>query len=58
MPFQTCFLSVEFVTGHLAGILVGLMYIKGPLKMVMDSVLAPGMYRYSAPGCNSSRTDE
>ncbi|KAK3093816.1 hypothetical protein FSP39_020554 [Pinctada imbricata] len=28
-------------TGHLAGILVGLLYIKGPLKIVMDSVLAP-----------------
>ena len=32
--------SVSF-TGHLAGILVGLLYVKGPLKYVMDSV---GMY--------------
>ena len=29
-------------TGHLAGILVGLLYVKGPLKYVMDSA---GMYR-------------
>ena len=32
--------SVSF-TGHLAGILVGLLYVKGPLKTIMDSV---GMY--------------
>lgn len=29
-------------TGHLAGILVGLMYVKGPLKYVMDTVSGTG----------------
>ncbi|ESO96657.1 hypothetical protein LOTGIDRAFT_207912 [Lottia gigantea] len=28
-------------TGHLAGIVVGLFYIKGPLKPIMDSILSP-----------------
>ena len=31
-------------TGHLAGILVGLMYIKGPLKYFMDAVGGAGGY--------------
>lgn len=31
-------------TGHLAGILVGLMYVKGPLKYVMDTVSGAGGY--------------
>lgn len=36
-------------TGHLAGILVGMMYIKGPLKPIMDSILPPEpSYRYTA----------
>lgn len=26
--------------GHLSGILVGLLYIKGPLKMLMDQIVA------------------
>lgn len=29
-------------TGHLAGILVGLMYVKGPLKYIMDTVSGAG----------------
>ena len=29
-------------SGHLAGILVGLLYIKGPLKSVMDSFMPAG----------------
>lgn len=32
-------------TGHLAGILVGLLYIKGPLKPLMDSILPPASGR-------------
>ncbi|KAL3847657.1 hypothetical protein ACJMK2_018558 [Sinanodonta woodiana] len=36
-------------TGHLAGILVGLMYTKGPLKAIMDSFISPGpSYSYTA----------
>ena len=31
-------------TGHLAGILVGLMYVKGPLKYVMDTVSGAGEF--------------
>jgi ABC-type uncharacterized transport system permease subunit len=34
------FIIVLFV-GHLAGILVGLLYIKGPLKPLMDSIIPP-----------------
>jgi len=30
------------MSGHLAGIIVGLLYIKGPLKYVLDSVIPPG----------------
>ncbi|KAL4220572.1 Rhomboid-related protein 4 [Mactra antiquata] len=34
---------------HLAGILVGLMYIKGPLKTIMDSFMSPEpSYRYTS----------
>lgn len=33
--------QVSFV-GHLAGILVGLAYVKGPLKTIMDSFLSAG----------------
>ena len=29
-------------TGHLAGILVGLLYVKGPLKWIMDIFLQAG----------------
>lgn len=36
--------NASFV-GHLAGILVGMLYIKGPLKMIMDSFLQPSDYR-------------
>lgn len=32
--------NASFV-GHLAGILVGLLYIKGPLKPIMDTILSP-----------------
>ncbi|XP_060580704.1 rhomboid-related protein 4-like [Ruditapes philippinarum] len=36
-------------TGHLAGILVGMLYIKGPLKFIMDSFWPPEpSYRYTA----------
>lgn len=36
-------------TGHLAGILVGLLYTKGPLKQIMDSFWPPEpTYRYAA----------
>lgn len=36
-------------TGHLAGILVGMLYIKGPLKSIMDSFFPPEpSYRYTA----------
>lgn len=31
-------------TGHLAGILVGMMYVKGPLKSIMDTVSGAGWY--------------
>ena len=34
-------------TGHLAGILVGLMYVKGPLKPLMSAAASTGRYRYS-----------
>lgn len=36
--------NASFV-GHLAGILVGLLYIKGPLKTIMDSFLQPAEVR-------------
>ncbi|XP_067668931.1 rhomboid-related protein 4-like isoform X1 [Haliotis asinina] len=36
-------------TGHLAGIVVGLLYIKGPLKTIMDGFVPPGpSYTYTA----------
>lgn len=28
-------------TGHLAGIIVGLLYVKGPLKLIMDALVSP-----------------
>ncbi|XP_041353088.1 rhomboid-related protein 4-like [Gigantopelta aegis] len=31
--------------GHLSGILVGLLYVHGPLKLMMDSILLPGPSR-------------
>ena len=31
-------------TGHLAGILVGMMYVKGPLKYIMDAISGAGKY--------------
>ncbi|KAL5005392.1 hypothetical protein ScPMuIL_018848 [Solemya velum] len=34
-------------TGHLAGILVGLLYVKGPLKNIMDIVLPSGLFSQS-----------
>jgi len=39
------FITVLFV-GHLAGILVGLLYIKGPLKPLMDSIIPPSKCVY------------
>lgn len=39
--YNILIVCVSFV-GHLAGILVGLLYIKGPLKPLMDSVIPPG----------------
>lgn len=44
-------------TGHLAGILVGLLYIKGPLKPLMDSVIPPApsyTYQRQSTGYRSS----
>lgn len=38
--------NVSF-TGHLAGILVGLMYVKGPLKALMDGIAGIGGGRYT-----------
>ena len=38
---QLLFPNASF-TGHLAGILVGLMYVKGPLKYIMDTVSGAG----------------
>ncbi|KAK7483198.1 hypothetical protein BaRGS_00025602 [Batillaria attramentaria] len=37
-------------TGHLAGILVGLLYIKGPLKPIMDTILRPASSRRFTQG--------
>lgn len=38
---QILFPNVSF-TGHLAGILVGFMYVKGPLKFIMDTISGAG----------------
>ncbi|XP_050418158.1 rhomboid-related protein 4 [Patella vulgata] len=46
-------------TGHLAGILVGLFFIKGPLKPLMDSIISPEMgnnYRYHGTGYSSGNS--
>lgn len=44
-------------TGHLAGILVGLLYVKGPLKTVMDSFMpAEPSYTYNAGRTGYRRT--
>lgn len=44
--------------GHLAGILVGLLYIKGPLKWIMDCVWSPEpSFRYSASSTGYRRTN-
>ena len=49
--------NASFV-GHLAGILVGLAYTKGPLKIIMDSFLQPSEYRrFSGGGYASARSD-
>ena len=37
--------------GHLAGILVGLLYIKGPLKPLMDSLVSPASGWFSHSVC-------
>lgn len=54
MIFWAELILIQFITpnasftGHLAGILVGLLYIKGPLKMIMDSFIQPGpSYTYT-----------
>ena len=44
---------VYFVcAGHLAGILVGLLYIKGPLKPLMDSFILPASGLCSRSHCS------
>ncbi|XP_022329667.2 rhomboid-related protein 4-like [Crassostrea virginica] len=49
--------NASFV-GHLAGILVGLAYTKGPLKIIMDSFFQPSEYRrFSGGGYASARSD-
>ncbi|KAK7091037.1 hypothetical protein V1264_010754 [Littorina saxatilis] len=41
-------------TGHLAGIIVGLVYVKGPLKPLMDGLIPPGSgQRYRGGGQSS-----
>ncbi|XP_052217856.1 rhomboid-related protein 4-like isoform X2 [Dreissena polymorpha] len=43
-------------TGHLAGIVVGMLYIHGPLKFIMDSVMSPeASYTYFAGTANINR---
>lgn len=49
-------------TGHLAGILVGLLYIKGPLKPLMDSVIPPSTspsytYQRQSTGYRTSNSE-
>lgn len=47
-------------TGHLAGILVGLLYIKGPLKPLMDSLIAPApayTYQRQSTGYRTGYTE-
>ncbi|XP_013396369.1 rhomboid-related protein 4 isoform X1 [Lingula anatina] len=41
-------------TGHLAGILVGLAYMKGPLKSIMDSIISPADARRFTPTSRAS----
>ncbi|XP_052784201.1 rhomboid-related protein 4-like [Mya arenaria] len=44
-------------TGHLAGILVGVLYIKGPLKMIMDGFMSPEpSYTYTQGTTNRQPT--
>ncbi|KAK0041427.1 rhomboid-related protein 4-like isoform X2 [Biomphalaria pfeifferi] len=43
--------NASFV-GHLAGILVGLAYAKGPLKYIMDLFLPSSIYRHNSRGGN------
>ncbi|CAL1527315.1 unnamed protein product [Lymnaea stagnalis] len=46
--------NASFV-GHLAGILVGLAYCKGPLKFIMDIFHPPGLRTVNRPRDHSSR---
>lgn len=48
--------NVSFV-GHLAGILVGLLYTKGPLKVFMDSFLQSSEHRRFYGGGYSTASD-
>lgn len=46
-----CFSFSFFSTGHLAGILVGLLYVKGPLKSLMDTLIPSGLFDYILQNC-------
>lgn len=48
--------NASFV-GHLAGILVGLAYCKGPLKFIMDLIHPPGPHTANRSRDHSSRSD-
>lgn len=48
------FPNVSFV-GHLAGILVGLAFVSGPLKTLMDIPLSLGEFMYVSVSCDSYR---